>query len=135
MTAPTTPTKDDLARYRANRQEEVDSAYLYHILAECEPDARLADVYRRLEATEETHAKFWETQLRQAGAPVPLSAPSWRKRVLGMLARRFGARLVLPTGHGGRAGRPDGLRRPARDEPDRHAGARALTCAAAGRRW
>ena len=94
---PPPPSPADLQRYCANRQAEIDSATLYDALAEAERTPALAEVYRRLAATERTHADFWETRLRAAGAPVPSSAPSRRARTLRWLARRFGPGFVLPT--------------------------------------
>jgi VIT1/CCC1 family predicted Fe2+/Mn2+ transporter len=87
----------DAERHLANWQDEIDSAALYRALADVEPDPRLADVYRRLAATEERHAGFWEEKLRAAGARVPERRPGWRARLLIALARRFGTQLVLPT--------------------------------------
>ncbi|GIX49448.1 MAG: hypothetical protein KatS3mg131_3659 [Candidatus Tectimicrobiota bacterium] len=87
----------DLARYRANLQDEIDSAALYRALAEVESHPQLAEVYRRLAAVEERHARFWEQKLREAGQPTPPWRPGWRARLLIWLARRFGARFVLPT--------------------------------------
>lgn len=84
-------------RYRANLQDELDSASLYRAVSDAESDPRLADVYRRLAATEEKHAAFWEEQLRRAGAPILPRRPGWRPRLMGWLARRFGPQLVLPT--------------------------------------
>jgi vacuolar iron transporter family protein len=89
--------KDDLSRYRANLQDEVDSAFLYRAIAAVEEQPQLASVYRRLAETEERHARFWEERLRAAGAATPPSRPGWRTRVLAALARRFGAPFVLPT--------------------------------------
>jgi VIT1/CCC1 family predicted Fe2+/Mn2+ transporter len=91
------PESSDLARYRANLQDEVDSATLYRALAEAEAQPQLADVYRRLAAVEERHAGFWEERLRAAGAPVPARRASARSRIMAWLARRFGPQLVLPT--------------------------------------
>lgn len=88
---------EDLARYRANLQDEIDSAALYRTLAEVEPQPPLAEVYRRLAMVEERHAGFWEQRLQAAGEPVPLRRPSWRARGLSWLARRFGPQCVLPT--------------------------------------
>lgn len=48
------------ARYVANWQDEIDNAALYRAVAEAEPQPQLADVYRKLAETEETHACFWE---------------------------------------------------------------------------
>ena len=89
--------KSDLARYRANWQDEIDSATLYRAVAEAESQPQLAAVYRRLAVVEETHAQFWEEKLRAAGQPAPPRQPGWRVRVLGWLAKRFGPRFVLPT--------------------------------------
>ena len=52
----------DVARYGANWQDEIDSAALYRTLAEAEPRAPLAEVYRRLAATEEAHVCCWVVQ-------------------------------------------------------------------------
>jgi vacuolar iron transporter family protein len=84
-------------RYLVNWQDEVDSAALYRALSDIEPDPRVAEVYQRLAATEDRHARFWEERLRAAGARVPARRPGWRTRLLIALARRFGSRLVLPT--------------------------------------
>jgi VIT1/CCC1 family predicted Fe2+/Mn2+ transporter len=66
-------------------------------MAAAEADPRLAKVYSNLAAMEESHIAFWEDRLRKAGGSVPSRRPSWRSRVLGWLARRFGPELVLPT--------------------------------------
>ena len=86
-----------LERYLRNRQDEIDSAAQYHAMAEGESDARTARLYLALAAMEEKHAAFWEDRLRKENAQVPPRAPSWRARVLSFVARRFGARAVLPT--------------------------------------
>jgi VIT1/CCC1 family predicted Fe2+/Mn2+ transporter len=91
------PAAGDAARYRANRQAEVDGAALYRALAAAEPEPRLAEVYRRLATTEAAHAEFWAERLRQAGLPVAPPRPGWRPRLLGWLARRLGPQAVLPT--------------------------------------
>lgn len=89
--------RQDVARYRANLQDEIDSAALYRALAEAEGNPELARVYTRLAEVEEEHAGFWEKKLRNAGETVPPRRVGWRSRTLAMLARRFGPRLVLPT--------------------------------------
>ena len=90
-------TDDRNARYRDNLQGEVDGASLYRALAEVEPDAKLAEVYRRLAAVEESHAEYWKKQLTKAGARVPNLKPGFRTRALAFLARRFGPAFVLPV--------------------------------------
>ena len=47
-----------MQRYRANRQAEIDSATLYEAIADAERTPALAEVYRRLAATERVHAGF-----------------------------------------------------------------------------
>ena len=90
--------KDEaIARVRANLQAEIGSAALYRALAEAEPAAELAEVYRRLAAVEEHHAEFWRQRLADMGVPVPALRPDWRTRALIWLARRFGAGIVLPV--------------------------------------
>jgi len=88
---------DEVARYRANRQDEIDSAALYRVLAQAEAQEQLAEVYRRLAEAEEKHARFWEQKLEEAGEEVPERKIGWRTRALGWLARRFGPAFVLPT--------------------------------------
>lgn len=87
----------DPARLRANRQAEIDSAAIYRALATVERPPALAEVYRRLAATEEAHAHFWEAQLRAAHQPVSAATPGWRARALVWLAGRFGPEFILPT--------------------------------------
>lgn len=89
--------QSDLACYRVNWQGEIDGAALYRTLAEVERQPQLAEVYRRLAAAEEVHARLWEQKLRDAGQTVPQPKPSWRTRLLCWLARRFGPQFVLPT--------------------------------------
>jgi VIT1/CCC1 family predicted Fe2+/Mn2+ transporter len=89
--------EDRISRYRANLDDEQDSAYLYHVLAEVESDERLSGIYRRLAETEEKHLRFWEERLREAGETVSPRKVGWRTRVLGWLARRFGPQFILPT--------------------------------------
>jgi len=89
--------EDLISRYRASLEDEHNSAYLYRVLADVEPDERLSGVYRRLAETEEKHLQFWEQKIRAEGETVPERRVGWRTRVLGWLARRFGPQLVLPT--------------------------------------
>ncbi len=89
--------KKDISRYLANLQKEVDGAALYSALADSEPQKQLAEVYRRLAASEEKHARVWEKKLEEAGAKIPPRKPSWRARTMRFLAKRFGSSFVLPT--------------------------------------
>jgi VIT1/CCC1 family predicted Fe2+/Mn2+ transporter len=95
------PTVDtavaDSARFRANRQGEVDSAAVYRAMAAAEESAQLSSVYVRLAEVEERHALFWEDRLRSIGVDPGARRPTWRARVMSLLAHRFGPRVVLPT--------------------------------------
>jgi hypothetical protein len=68
-----TASKDDIERWRENRQEEVDRASQYYAMVDAEPRTDVADVYRRLAAIEERHAAFWEPgELDWSGSPYSL---------------------------------------------------------------
>jgi VIT1/CCC1 family predicted Fe2+/Mn2+ transporter len=90
------PTKE-ISRFRNNWQKEIDGTALYNTLAEIETKPELADVYRRLAASEEKHAEVWETRLQAAGVRLPVRRPSWRAASMCFLAKRFGSQFVLPT--------------------------------------
>jgi VIT1/CCC1 family predicted Fe2+/Mn2+ transporter len=88
---------DKSTRYRDNLQGEVDGASLYRALADAEQDPKLADVYRRLAAVEDSHAEYWRKQLKKVGGRVPGLKPGFRTRALAFLARRRGPAFVLPV--------------------------------------
>lgn len=88
---------DDVKRYLANRQKEIDGAALYLALAEIEKQPQLAEVYARLSASEEKHASAWEKKLADLKATAPPRRLSWRAATMIWLAKRFGAQFVLPT--------------------------------------
>ncbi|MGD1147473.1 MAG: VIT1/CCC1 transporter family protein [Thermoanaerobaculaceae bacterium] len=88
--------RNDVARFRRNWQEEIDSAAIYAAIAQVEKAEKLAEVYRRLSASEETHIRFWEGKLRDAGGRVPHRRPSLRSRLIVALSRRFGTQSVVP---------------------------------------
>jgi VIT1/CCC1 family predicted Fe2+/Mn2+ transporter len=91
------PSRSDIARYRANIQDEVDSAAIYRSMASTERDPHLATVYLRLAEVEERHAAAWETELAKAGIPVRPTKPSLRSRILIRLGRSFGTRFLVPV--------------------------------------
>ncbi len=90
-------SRDDIARYLENWQDEIESAYLYRALAKAEKQRSLAEVYRRLAGTEETHAQFWQDKLLRAGYSIPRQRIGFRTRMLAKLATWFGPQFVLPT--------------------------------------
>jgi VIT1/CCC1 family predicted Fe2+/Mn2+ transporter len=78
-------------------QDERDGAALYRGLAEAEANPRLAELFRRMAATEDRHAAAWAERLTQSGHLLPTSRVSLRTRALVFLARRLGTAAVLPT--------------------------------------
>ena len=78
--------------YLENLKGEVEGAALYRMMASAEETPALAEVYNRLAGVEERHAEVWREKIRQAGEEVPDLRPSFRLRLIGRLARRFGAR-------------------------------------------
>jgi vacuolar iron transporter family protein len=126
------PTPNDLRRYRQNLQAEVDSTAQYRAMAAGEADPRLASIYTKLAAVEERHIAFWQRKLADAGAPAGLPGPSLRSRLLGAVARRFGASSILATvaaderaDQDGYAGQPE--TRPTHMTSEEHAHARVLS--------
>lgn len=85
----------ELRRYRANFQDETDSAVLYRAMAAGETSAELAEVYRRLAAVEETHARFWQQRLEALTGQTMPAVPGWRTRLLVALTRWLGPGLAL----------------------------------------
>lgn len=84
-------------RYLENWQDEIESAFLYRALAAAEKQPALAEVYRKLAVTEETHASFWEEKLQGAGYRLPKRRIGWRTRALAQFAKWFSPQFVLPT--------------------------------------
>ncbi|HYM04241.1 MAG TPA: VIT1/CCC1 family protein [Stellaceae bacterium] len=90
--------RNPIPRYRSNLTGELDSAALYHALADAESNPQLKQVYQRLASVEEAHAEFWHKRLADAGAGIAAAGrrPGWRTRALAWAARRFGPEAVLP---------------------------------------
>jgi VIT1/CCC1 family predicted Fe2+/Mn2+ transporter len=87
----------DISRMRANLSEERDAVYLCGRGAAAAPHGELAEVYRRLAATESRHAAFWEARLREAGQAVPAFRPSLKARLQARAAGRYGAESVVAS--------------------------------------
>src|SRR5512146_1848685 len=93
----TMSNSDDVKRYFQNRQKEIDGAALYSVLAETEKQPQMAEVYRKLAASEEKHAAAWEKKLAELKVSLPPRKPTWRAATMIWLAKRFGPQFVLPT--------------------------------------
>lgn len=90
-------SRDKIRQYLANVQREVDSAALYQALSIEERKPEIAEVYRRLAATESAHKEFWKKRLTELGSQVPEFRVGWRTRTLIWLAQRRGPDFVLPV--------------------------------------
>ena len=73
-------------------REEKQSAWLYRELAACEPDARIADLFRALGTAAERQSASWQPE----SGSLPPFAPSARARIAVRLARVLGPRRVRP---------------------------------------
>ena len=83
-----TNNKQDIERYLANRQKEIDGAALYRVLAETESQPQMKEVYLKLAMSEEKHAATWEKKLEELQATIPPRKTTWRATTMIWLARR-----------------------------------------------
>lgn len=86
-----------IRHFLRNLRIERDNAALYTRLAELAAEPQLARAYRRIAEGEQQSASFWQAQLRDLGVEAPASRPRLRVKVLGTLAKWFGAGFVMPT--------------------------------------
>ena len=91
------PENDDVKQYFDNRQKEIDGAALYSALAQTEKQPQMAEVYKKLAASEEKHAAAWERKLSGLKVSIPPPQPTWRALTMIWLAKRFGPQFILPT--------------------------------------
>ena len=74
-------------------QTEIDACFLYQKLADHEPDATIANVFRQMSEIEKGHA---EAFAKKENIPVEtLMQPSWRARTLNTIGKIFGYDYVL----------------------------------------
>lgn len=87
---------EDIRRWRANLQGEIDGAVVYRAMADGTADEQLAELYRHMAESEESHGALWRGRLEAAGQRPP-GRPSWRARAMAFVARRFGPGMVVGT--------------------------------------
>ncbi len=90
-------TATDTKQYLDFLIDERNSAALYRTLADIEKNPKIAEVYRRLAATEDAHAATWAEKLKTANVRVPPLKLDWRTRTLIWAAHRFGPSAILPS--------------------------------------
>ncbi len=61
-------SQQDVARYRANLQGEIDGAALYRARVEAEATPALRELYPRFAKTERRHGRLWRERLEAARA-------------------------------------------------------------------
>jgi VIT1/CCC1 family predicted Fe2+/Mn2+ transporter len=96
MGSPARYGDDDLDRFEGFWRDERAAARLYRELAKISGEDR-RDMFQRLAATEEGHARHWADLLAAADHELPAERFGWRERALLWAARRFGVDRVLPA--------------------------------------
>ncbi|MEE8442912.1 MAG: VIT1/CCC1 transporter family protein [Dehalococcoidia bacterium] len=83
-------------RYRRYLEAEQEAVVLYTAMAEAEEQPERAQIFRELADSERRHVAYWAGKLGLSIDEVSALRPTFRVRLLGWLARRFGTRRVLP---------------------------------------
>ncbi|MBV8200864.1 MAG: VIT1/CCC1 transporter family protein [Acidobacteria bacterium] len=94
--APAPVAAPNLDEFAHHWQDEAEAAYLYRVLAEAEHDPTKRDLYTRLAHVEERHVRIWAELLERNGRPPAGFSPGARARLLALLGRRLGPRVLLP---------------------------------------
>lgn len=89
------PTQAQLSIWRQHWQDEGDAAYLYRRIAAAEADPARARIFIDLAEVEDRHVARWEAVLRDAGVRMGALRPSARARLLLLVGRTFGWKLLL----------------------------------------
>ncbi len=85
----------DVKQWQGYWQDEGESAYLYRVLAEVEPDPRRKRVFNRLAEVEVEHQEVFARLIRENGGRIGSFRPGPRTRLLAWMARRGNADTVL----------------------------------------
>jgi hypothetical protein len=102
MTAdPQTPERREtpeeaIKRFQANLDDEIDGIAVYTLLAEAEKDPERRRIFEELRAVEDRHAGTWRQRLIEAGSTPRERGPSLKIRMIGLGAKLFGVRSMLP---------------------------------------
>ncbi len=98
MTTTQEPQTDsaDRRRYQANLDDEIDGIAVYEMLLAAERDPDRKRIFDELRAVEVRHADVWRKKLRESGVVPREHGPSLKVRAIGLAARVFGVRSVLP---------------------------------------
>jgi len=79
---------------RESWQNEMDSVFIYRVIAQVEKAPEKHALFKKLAADAEGQAEIWAKKMHAEGQQAPLFAPSLRTRLVATLVRRLGARPV-----------------------------------------
>lgn len=85
-----------IRHWQANLGTEIDGIAVYRLLADAEHDAERRSIFEQLAEVEQHHARVFREKLLEAGVEPKERGPSLRVRIIGLIARCFGVRSVLP---------------------------------------
>ncbi|MBI3773690.1 MAG: VIT1/CCC1 transporter family protein [Gammaproteobacteria bacterium] len=77
--------------------EEKQSAWLYRVVIDVEPDVLKQRMFTELAEAAEGQSLVWEKQIVQAGLVTPEFVPSARARIVAFLLRNMGPRALRPV--------------------------------------
>ena len=100
MNTPESPTPDaiDIAPklLLENWRGELEAVDLYRVLAKYEKSPERVEVLEDMIKDEQRHAEVMAKRLREMNVPLPEYKGTWRVRTLGLLARIFGPKAIMP---------------------------------------
>ncbi len=83
---------------RESWHEEKQSAWLYRVMAQVEPDQKKNMLFASLADAAEFQAQIWAKQMTSAGEAIPTAfSPSLRARLIATLLRSIGPRAIKPA--------------------------------------
>ena len=94
--SPLPPSAGELDEFAHHWQDEAEAAHLYRVLAAAESDPHKRDLYSRLAHVEERHTRIWADLLAQHGRPLARFRLGLRARIMALLGRTLGPRVLLP---------------------------------------
>src|SRR5215469_14004786 len=78
--------------------EEKQSAFLYRVLAGCEPAAEIRTLFLKLADAADSQALHWQKIAAQKGVSLPAEfRPAMRARIVAEMLRRLGPHRMLPV--------------------------------------
>ncbi len=79
-----------------NWRGELEAVDLYRVLAKYEKSPERVEILEDMIKDEERHAEVMAKRLKEMNVPLPEYKGTWRVRTLGLLARFFGPKAIMP---------------------------------------